>query len=63
MTILSKLFFFFSEKVKYLFNILKRYFAIKMYIDTPGLVCIFLTFLLRAFYSLYIIYERVQITP
>ena len=31
--------------------------------DTPGLVCSFLYFLLRVFYSLYIIYERVQITP
>ena len=34
-------------------------FDYKSSIDTPGLVCIFLTFLLRAFYSLYIIYERV----
>ena len=32
-------------------------------IDTPGIVCIKLIFLLRVFYSLYIIYERVQITP
>ena len=31
--------------------------------DTPGLVCSILYFLLRVFYSLYIIYERVQITP
>ena len=35
----------------------------KTIIDTPGTVCIILIFLLRAFYSLYIIYERVQITP
>ena len=38
-------------------------FALIQYIDTPGLVCIFFIFLLRAFYSLYIIYERVQNTP
>ena len=39
------------------------FFMFKLDYDTPGLVCIKLIFLLRAFYSLYIIYERVQITP
>ena len=37
-------------------------FALNTY-DTPGIVCTFLHLLLRAFYSLYIIYERVQSTP
>ena len=36
---------------------------LKNAIDTPGIVCTFLYLLLRVFYSLYIIYERVQITP
>jgi len=34
-----------------------------MMYDTPGLVCTLYIFLLRVFLSLYIIYERVQITP
>ena len=44
-------------------RIISHIFGCNMVHDTPGLVGTILYLLLRAFYSLYIIYERVQITP